>query len=119
MTTTAAPNAEHRPATLAIGPVLHPDDAVANKVCALYSRAQARDYIDIDAVLRSGRYSGTRGENTQRRNCAISVDINSVSRELPGMRYLDLLWEPLGGKVLDVLCDDHPRTSDDRTMVQL
>jgi nucleotidyltransferase AbiEii toxin of type IV toxin-antitoxin system len=46
------------PATLAIGPVLHPDDAVANKVCALYSRAQARDYIDVDAVLRSGRYSG-------------------------------------------------------------
>ena len=46
------------PATLAIGPVLHPDDAVANKVCALYSRAQARDYIDVDAILRSGRYTG-------------------------------------------------------------
>src|SRR5689334_12290741 len=45
------------PATLAIGPVLHPDDAVANKVCALYSRAQARDYIDVDAVLQSGRYT--------------------------------------------------------------
>lgn len=46
----------HPPVALAIGPVLHPDDAVANKVCALYSRAQARDYIDVDAVLRSGRY---------------------------------------------------------------
>jgi hypothetical protein len=43
--------------TLAIGPVLHPDDAVANKVCALFSRAQARDYIDVDAVLQSGRYT--------------------------------------------------------------
>ena len=42
---------------LAIGPVLHPDDAVANKVCALFSRAQARDYIDVDAVLQSGRYT--------------------------------------------------------------
>jgi hypothetical protein len=51
---------EHPPTTLAIGPVLHADDAVANKVCALYSRAQARDYIDVDAVLRSGRYSGDR-----------------------------------------------------------
>jgi hypothetical protein len=51
---------EHPPITLAIGPVLHADDAVANKVCALYSRAQARDYIDVDAVLRSGRYSGER-----------------------------------------------------------
>jgi hypothetical protein len=47
----------HPPVMLAIGPVLHPDDAVANKVCALFSRAQARDYIDVDAVLRSGRYS--------------------------------------------------------------
>jgi hypothetical protein len=47
----------HPPVMLAIGPVLHPDDAVANKVCALFSRAQARDYIDVDAVLRSGRYT--------------------------------------------------------------
>jgi len=36
--------------------VLHPDDAVANKMGALYERALARDFIDIDAVLRSGRY---------------------------------------------------------------
>ena len=48
----------HQPVTLAIGPVLHPDDAVANKACALYSRAQARDYIDVDAILHSGRYTG-------------------------------------------------------------
>lgn len=48
----------HPPTILAIGPVLHADDAVANKVCALYSRAQTRDYIDVDAALRSGRYSG-------------------------------------------------------------
>jgi Nucleotidyl transferase AbiEii toxin, Type IV TA system len=47
----------HPPVVLAIGPVLHPDDAVANKTCALFSRAQARDYIDVDAVLRSGRYT--------------------------------------------------------------
>ncbi len=40
---------------LAIGPVPHPDDAVANKVCALFSGAQARDYVD--AGLRSGRYT--------------------------------------------------------------
>ena len=47
----------HPPVMLAIGPVLHPDDAVANKVCALFSRAQARDFVDVDAVLRSGRYT--------------------------------------------------------------
>jgi hypothetical protein len=44
------------PVRIAIGPVLHPDDAVANKIMALYERALARDFIDIDAVLRSGRY---------------------------------------------------------------
>jgi hypothetical protein len=41
----------HQPVALAIGPVLHPDDAVANKVCALFARAQARDYIDVDAIF--------------------------------------------------------------------
>jgi hypothetical protein len=39
-----------------IGPVLHPDDVVANKMRAIYERAHACDFVDIDAVLRSGRY---------------------------------------------------------------
>lgn len=39
-----------------IGLVLHPDDAVANKIRAIYERAHACDFIDIDAVLRSRRY---------------------------------------------------------------
>src|SRR5689334_22535823 len=47
----------HPPARLEIGPVLHVDDAVANKVCALYSRAAVRDYIDVHGILTSGRYS--------------------------------------------------------------
>jgi len=47
----------HEPLIMAIGPVLHPDDAVANKMSALYGRAMARDFIDIDAALRSGRYT--------------------------------------------------------------
>ena len=47
----------HPPVTLEIGAVLHPDDAVANKLAALYGRAADRDYVDVDAVLRSGRYS--------------------------------------------------------------
>lgn len=48
----------HPPVQLDIGPVLYPDDAVANKLAALYGRAADRDYVDIDAVMRSGRYSG-------------------------------------------------------------
>jgi hypothetical protein len=50
----------HPPVTLDIGPVLHPDDAVANKMAALYGRAVARDFLDITAVLDSGRYSRER-----------------------------------------------------------
>lgn len=37
--------------------MLHPDDAVANKVCALFGRAEVRDYVDVDAILASRRYT--------------------------------------------------------------
>ncbi|SCL39278.1 Nucleotidyl transferase AbiEii toxin, Type IV TA system [Micromonospora pallida] len=47
----------NEPVLMAIGPVLHPDDAVANKMSALYGRAFARDFIDVDATLQSGRYT--------------------------------------------------------------
>jgi hypothetical protein len=47
----------NEPVLMAVGPVLHPDDAVANKMSALYGRALARDFVDIDAALRSGRYT--------------------------------------------------------------
>lgn len=42
---------------MAIGPVLHPDDAVMNKMGALFGRAEARDFIDVDAAVHSGRYT--------------------------------------------------------------
>ncbi|WP_250028409.1 nucleotidyl transferase AbiEii/AbiGii toxin family protein [Paractinoplanes maris] len=47
----------HAPVQLEIGPVLHPDDAVANKMIALYGRAAARDFLDVDAAIASGRYT--------------------------------------------------------------
>ena len=46
----------NEPIRMTLGPVLHPDDAVTNKMNALYSRAFARDFIDIDAAIQSGRY---------------------------------------------------------------
>jgi hypothetical protein len=46
------------PVTLAIGPVLHPVDAAANKMCALFGRAAVRDYIDVHGVLADGRFTG-------------------------------------------------------------
>ena len=48
---------KHKPIRLAVGPVLHADDAVANKVCGLFGRAEVRDYVDVAAILASGRYS--------------------------------------------------------------
>jgi hypothetical protein len=50
----------HAPVVLGIGPVLHPDDAVANKMGALYGRALPRDFLDIDAAITSGRYTRER-----------------------------------------------------------
>lgn len=50
----------HPPVLLDIGPVLHPDDAVANKMCALFGRALARDFLDIDAAVTSARYTRER-----------------------------------------------------------
>lgn len=45
------------PVQLEVGPVLAVEDAVANKVAALYSRGEARDYLDVDAIRSSGRYT--------------------------------------------------------------
>lgn len=44
------------PVELEIGLVLHPDDVMAGKMDALYNRAAARDFLDIDAAISSGRY---------------------------------------------------------------
>lgn len=45
------------PVFLSVGPVLSVADAVGNKVSALYSRGEARDYLDVDAIRASGRFS--------------------------------------------------------------
>ncbi|CAM4030022.1 hypothetical protein NONI108955_05180 [Nocardia ninae] len=50
----------HPPVLLDIGTVLHPDDAVANKMCALYRRALPRDFLSVGTALTSGRYSRDR-----------------------------------------------------------
>lgn len=50
----------HEPVQLDVGPVLHADDAVGNKVCALFGRALPRDFLDVDAAVTSGRYTRER-----------------------------------------------------------
>jgi hypothetical protein len=54
------------PAKLSIGPVLSLDDAVANKVSALYGRAEARDFIDVDAIRSSGIFTDAQLIDTAR-----------------------------------------------------
>ncbi|TIH36188.1 hypothetical protein D4765_10150 [Subtercola vilae] len=48
---------EGDPVTLSVGAVLSLDDAVGNKVSALYSRAEDRDYLDVDAIRMSGKFT--------------------------------------------------------------
>ncbi len=38
------------PVALEVGPVLAIEDAVGNKVAALYSRGEVRDYLDVDHI---------------------------------------------------------------------
>jgi hypothetical protein len=44
------------PVMMDIGPVLHIDDVVAGKMSALFTRAEPRDFLDVDAALLTGRY---------------------------------------------------------------
>ncbi|MEN3612706.1 nucleotidyl transferase AbiEii/AbiGii toxin family protein [Plantactinospora sp. ZYX-F-223] len=48
------------PVMMDVGPVLHADDVVAGKMSALYTRAEPRDFLDIDAAVTTGRYSRMR-----------------------------------------------------------
>lgn len=48
---------EFPPARIEIGPVLDVRDAVAGKMSALWSRGEVRDFIDIDTVVTSGRFT--------------------------------------------------------------
>ncbi|GAA3279840.1 hypothetical protein Dvina_00380 [Dactylosporangium vinaceum] len=48
------------PVQMEIGSVLHADDVVAGKMSALFTRAEPRDFLDIDAAIVSGRYTRQR-----------------------------------------------------------
>lgn len=45
------------PVTLQVGPVLAVEDAVGSKVGAVFTRLEARDFIDVDAIRSSGRFT--------------------------------------------------------------
>jgi len=45
------------PVMMDVGPVLHVDDVVAGKMSALFTRAEPRDFLDVDAAVVSGRFT--------------------------------------------------------------
>ena len=45
------------PVRMSVGPVLSERDAVAGKLSAVYSRGEVRDFLDLDAIRASGRYT--------------------------------------------------------------
>ena len=45
------------PVMLRLGPSLAEADAVAGKLSAVYSRGEVRDFLDLNAIRSSGRYS--------------------------------------------------------------
>ncbi|MCL1798218.1 MAG: nucleotidyl transferase AbiEii/AbiGii toxin family protein [Eggerthellaceae bacterium] len=48
---------ENQPVVMDIGPVLNRKDAVASKASTLFSRTEARDFLDVDRIRTSGYYS--------------------------------------------------------------
>ena len=48
---------EYPPKLLSVGFVLDVRDAVANKVCAVFSRGYPRDYIDLDSIRRNSGFA--------------------------------------------------------------
>jgi hypothetical protein len=53
----AADFRDREPVRLSVGPVLAERDAVASKVATVFSRGEARDYLDLAGILESGRFS--------------------------------------------------------------
>ena len=97
------------PVPLAIGPVLHPADAMANKLCALFGRAEVRDYIDVYGVLADVRTDATQGDEMLRMAADHDpgFDPEIFAEALRAVRrFPDSAFEPykLGPEQIDVLC---------------
>ena len=75
------------PVRLEVGPVLAIEDAVGNKVGALFSRAETRDYLDVDAIRRSGRYSDKELLNLAR-NADAGFDLGRFAQNLDNVERI-------------------------------
>ena len=73
------------PVRLDVGPVLHPDDLAADKVLALWGRVEARDVVDVVALL--AVYAGQRLLELARQKAGGFTD-GSFVESLHGVRRI-------------------------------
>ncbi|MCW1069353.1 hypothetical protein OJ604_11145, partial [Streptococcus anginosus] len=71
-----------------IGPVLAEEDAAGSKVAALYSRAESRDYLDVDSLRRSGRYTDDQ-LITLAKDSDLGFDMGFFIQRLEACAYVD------------------------------
>ena len=72
---------EKEPVALSIGPVLSLEDAVGSKLSALYTRNEARDYIDVDSIRASGRFTDVELINAAMER-DVGFDVEMFSQQL-------------------------------------
>lgn len=87
------------PVTMSIGPVVHVDDVAGGKMEALFTRAEARDFIDIDAIVTSGRFTRTRLQELAASRDAgfdhrVLADMLDVINIYPDAEFPVTAWEP-------------------------
>lgn len=104
------------PVVMDIGPVLHPDDVVAGKMSALFTRAEPRDFLDVDAAVTSGRYSRERlcelaEEADAGFDRRILADLFAVLDRYPNRRFATYgASDGAHGRVARPLCGMAPAT---------
>jgi hypothetical protein len=67
---------------MSVGPVMHLDDLVGSKVCALATRAEIRDYIDVAAALRRYRRPDVVALARDKDPSLTDEDFNAAARRL-------------------------------------
>ncbi|GIE96246.1 nucleotidyl transferase AbiEii/AbiGii toxin family protein [Paractinoplanes rishiriensis] len=80
------------PVVMDVGPVLHMDDVVAGKMSALFTRAEPRDFLDVDAAVMTGYYTRERllelaGEADAGFDRRIFADLLAVLHRYPDRRF--------------------------------
>jgi len=75
-----------------IGPVLHMDDVVAGKMSALFTRAEPRDFLDVDAAVMTGYYTRERllelaSKLMPASTARVFADLLTMLRRYPDRRF--------------------------------